>query len=409
MVVKILHTSDLHIGRRLYEQELAEDQQLFFDWMTAFIDREKIGVLLVAGDIFDVANPSGDSRRMYYEMLVRLARLKCRVIISGGNHDSPAMLEAPMELLRELDIHVTGSWAGDPAEMLIPVTGDDGKPLLIIAPVPFLRDPDLRKHVENETWDDRIEAIRSGIIRIYMEIAGLCERQFPGIPAIAMGHFYVHGATLSESEREIQIGNLAGIPSDRLPRVFSYYALGHLHKPQTHGIDGRILYSGAPVQLSFSERNNENRVVVYTLENGSLTAGSVPVPVNRKLIRLSGSVSELKKSLDEPVTEQYPLTTFIELEAVEEKNDPAKVTELETLAGEYQEINSRIIKHRIHFQSTGTGTADLYDAGINIEELKPADVFARKIENDNIEERTAGMLMEAFSELLEEVLQNQKE
>ncbi len=395
------------MGKRLYEKELAEDHLLFFEWLTNTIEREKIDSLIIPGDIFDVANPSSESRKMYYELLVKLSRLKCKVIIAAGNHDSPSMLEAPGELLKELDIHVTGGLPDDPVEMLTVVKGTDGNPGLVIASVPFIRDADLRRHAPDESYEDRLESIRAGIIRIYSDLAVRCEKLYPGIPAIAMGHFFVKGGTLSESEREIQVGNLAAIESDRLPSLFSHYALGHLHNPQSPESGSRIHYSGSPVKLSFSERDNTNRVLIYTLEKGEITVTSVPVPPARNLIKLTGTVSNIKEELNRLKPGNRLLTTLIELDATEENEDPAKRSALETLVSEFSMETMEIMKSRIRFLNKTSGTAEIYNAGTSIEELEPSEVFERRMENDNLDEDTVLMLKEAFAELLEEVRQKQ--
>lgn len=407
MATRILHTSDLHIGKRLYEKELAEDQQIFFGWLTTLIEKEKIDALIIPGDIFDVANPSSESRKMYYELLVKLSRLKCKVIIAGGNHDSPSMLEAPGELLRELDIHVTGGLPDDLSEMLTIVKGADGNPAMVIASVPFIRDADLRRHAPDESYEDRLESIRAGIIRIFTDLAGLCEKLHPGIPAIAMGHFFIKGGTLSESEREIQVGNLAAIESGRLPSLFSFYALGHLHNPQSPDGGRRIHYSGSPVKLSFSERDNTNRVLIYTLEKGEITVTSVPVPQVRNLIKLTGTVSAIKEELNRLTPGKLPLTTLLELDATEENEDPARRSEFETVVSEFSHESMEIIKGRIRFLNKTSGTADIYDPGTSVAELEPADVFERRMENDNLDENTVLMLKEAFAELLEEIRQKE--
>lgn len=409
MAIRILHTSDLHIGKRLYEKELAEDHQLFFGWLIPLIETEKIDALIIPGDIFDVANPSSESRKMYYELLVRLSRLKCKVIIAGGNHDSPSMLEAPGELLRELDIHVTGGLPENPADMLVEVRDREGKSGLVIASVPFIRDADLRRYASDESYEDRLESTRAGIIRVYSELAVLCENSYPGIPALAMGHFFVSGGSISESERDIQVGNLAAVESSRLPSRFSFYALGHLHNPQSPGENSKIIYSGSPLALSFSERDNANRVIIYQFEGEETSFRSIPVPPSRKLIKISGTISDIRKQLVNIRADELPLTTLLELDATEENEDPSKRIELETLVSEYDEERIEIIKSRISFRNRTAGTAELYDTGTGIEELKPTEVFERRIENDKLEENTAGMLREAFAELLEEVLHKQME
>jgi exonuclease SbcD len=407
-MIKILHTSDLHIGKRLYQEELAEDLQLFFNWMTDLIEKEKIDVLVVSGDIFDVANPSGESRKVYFGLLVKISRLNCKVIITAGNHDSPLTLEAPKELLKELNIHVIGSLPDNSGEMLIPVRGSQGKTEIVIAAVPYLREADLRKHSEGETATDRAEAIRNGIVRIFAEAAAECEMKYPGIPAIAMGHLYVQGSGVSESEREIQIGNMAGIDATTLTNFFKYYALGHLHQPQDP-VEGKIVYSGAPVKMSFSESENQNRIILLNAEVERITAAAVPVPHFRKLVRLTGTVEQLDKNLKDLPEEETALKTFIELDAVEENPDPAKINELQVMSDGFGSRSAKILKSKIRFINQPAGTASLYDVNINIEDLKPEDVFIKKIENENIDGDTAEMLKEAFMELLEEVQQNMEE
>jgi len=407
-MIKILHTSDLHIGKRLYQEELAEDLQLFFSWMTDLIEKEKIDVLVVSGDIFDVANPSGESRKVYFGLLVKISRLNCKVIITAGNHDSPLTLEAPRELLKELNIHVIGSLPDNSGEMLIPVRDSQGKTEIVIAAVPYLREADLRKHSEGETATDRAEAIRNGIVRIFAKAAAECEMKYPGIPAIAMGHLYVQGSGVSESEREIQIGNMAGIDATKLTNFFKYYALGHLHQPQDP-VEGKIVYSGAPVKMSFGESENQNRIIILNAEGERITAAAVPVPHFRKLVRLTGTVEQLEKNLKDLPEEEAALKTFIELDAVEENPDPAKINELQVMSDGFGSRSAKILKSRIRFINQPAGTASLYDVNINIEDLKPEDVFIKKIENENIDGDTAEMMKEAFMELLEEVQQNMEE
>jgi exonuclease SbcD len=232
--------------------------------------------------------------------------------------------------------------------------------------------------------------------------------KYPGIPAIAMGHLYVQGSIVSESEREIQIGNMAGLDATILTDYFQYYALGHLHQPQDP-VEGRIVYSGAPVKMSFSESANQNRIILLNAEGERIAAEAVPVPYFRKLVRLTGTVEQLEKQLKDLPEEETALKTFIELDAVEENPDPKKIAELQALSDGFGSESAKILKSRIRFINQPTGTASLYDVNINIEDLKPEDVFDKKIENENIDEDTAKMLKEAFMEILDEVQQNMEE
>ena len=407
-MIKILHTSDLHIGKRLYQEELAEDQSLFFEWLTALIRKEGIHVLLISGDVFDVANPSSESRRMYYGLLRDLMQLSCRVIITEGNHDSPAVLEAPRELLKHLSIHVVGGYQQDAGRLLIPLGAEGEAPEAVVAALPFLRDGDLRRYTANETYEDRTEAVREGIAGIYAEAAAQCRKHYPGLPALAMGHLYLQGGSLSDSEREIQIGNLAGLETSALPDYFSYYALGHLHKPQ-EPLEGRMVYSGSPVKLSFSESKNNNRVMLITVDGKKLSAESIPLPETRRLLRFRGSVEELKARLDSHTDGHLDLKDFIELEAVEETNDPSYSVMLEEMVEQFKRPGAKILNYRITAKNKVSGTASLYGEAGSITELKPLDVFDKRMESENIEESTRLLLREAFLELLEEVEQQTME
>ena len=374
---------------------------LFFQWLVDCIRKNDVDVLLISGDVFDVANPSSESRRVYFELLRELMILKCKVIIAGGNHDSPSVLEAPKELLKHLDIFVTGRLPENISELLVPVKNETGDTELVVSCIPFLRDSDLREYSDDETYEDRVEAVKNGITRVFCDAADLCQEKYPGVPAIAMGHLYVQGCDLSESERDIQVGNLAGLEESNLPEYFAYYALGHLHKPQAPG--DRFIYSGSPVQLSFSEFANQNRVMLITVDEVSLHYESVAVPLNRRLIRMEGTVERLAEKLNHYKSVERPLKDYIELMAVEENHDPAKLLQLETIIEGFQEEHATILKYRIQFNNGPLGTASLYEETQNIAEMKPVDVFLKRLDKEGLEERPREMLLEAFSQILEEV------
>lgn len=406
-MLKILHTSDLHIGKRLYQAELYEEQQLFFDWLTDFIRDHQIDALLVSGDVFDVANPSSESRRVYYDLLRRLMMLNCKVVITGGNHDSPNVLEAPSELLKHLDIYVAGGLSDEPGRLLVPLQSKDGKAQLVVACLPYLRDADLRRYNQDETYADRVEAIRQGITSVFTRAADLCREKYPGMPAIAMGHLYVQGSDTSESERDIQIGNLAGLDVKHLPAYFSYYALGHLHKPQQPAPG--FVYSGAPVQLSFSEAENQNRVVMITVDEQTLDYESIEVPRFRNLVRMEDTVEGIRNQLLRYTPKDNTLKDFIELVAKEENHDPSKVIALESMIDEFANEGATILKYRIIFKNKPTSMTDLYDENQDIAAMKPLNVFRNRLDKENLDEKSTKLLMEAFTEIMEEVEQKTEE
>ncbi|RME09699.1 MAG: exonuclease subunit SbcD, partial [Bacteroidetes bacterium] len=144
--MKILHTSDWHLGQKLTGRDRDEEHRLALDWLADFIAQEKVDVLVVAGDVFDIHNPPNSARELYYRFLRKLIQSSVRhVVVIGGNHDSPNMLEAPKELLQLLGIHVVGAATGHVSDEIIELKDADGKVELVVAAVPFLRDQDLRK------------------------------------------------------------------------------------------------------------------------------------------------------------------------------------------------------------------------------------------------------------------------
>lgn len=400
--MRIIHTSDLHIGKRLYDIDLLKDQESYFIWLTDLIKKESVDALLISGDIFDVANPSSEARKLYYSFLIRLSKLNCKVIITGGNHDSPAVLDAPKEILKTLDIHVIGSMPENPEEMIIPLRKNN-QPVAVVAAIPYLRDRDLRVMNEGESYTDRLESIREGITKVYELLSQLCKNKYPELPMLAMGHLFVKEGVVSESEREVQVGNQAGVDSAGFPASFDYYALGHLHKPQEIA-DRNLYYSGSPYPLSFSEKDNKPRVLMIQPEGKSIRVESIEVPSTRRLLKFSGTLEEVRNHLDEYAPADSPFDTLIELEIVEENYDPHLIEKLEKLEEEFKAENTHILKSRIRFLKRIGGTDELYSVEQDIDDLAPRDVFNRRLENEEMNDETKTLLMDAFDEILERVL-----
>ena len=399
--MKILHTADWHIGKKLHKTELAEDFDLFIDWLCKTIEAEKVDLLLVSGDIFDLANPSSDARRQYYRALIKMKQFQCRIILTGGNHDSPAMLDAPKEILKELKIDILGGLPEDLEDVIIPVPGKNGKPEVVVAALPFLRDADLRRADDGENYDDRLEALKTGIQSTFFETSEICESKFPGIPAIAMGHLFTAGIETSESEREIQIGNLAAFEASRFGSYFSYIALGHIHKPQRVAAAVPAFYSGSPLPLSFSERKDEKRVLLIDTDNG-WEPNSIPVPGFRSLLKISGDLEELTFKLEE-LQEKKSLESLVEVELKEEQYDALKIYALDELVSGFKKEGFRIVKHRASFENQLKGAAQAFNPDTQLQDLQPKDVFLELIAKHEYDTETKQEILSAFDEILEEL------
>ena len=407
--MKILHTADWHIGKILHKHSLQQEISLFFDWLLALIDKERVDLLLVAGDIFDLANPSAKDRKLYYQLLTNLNSRGIRVIITGGNHDSVGLLNAPEDVLRALNITVIGGATKNIEDEIIIFEDDQGNAKLVLAAVPFLRDKDLRNHRTDEQYKNRTEAIRAGIKNHYELIQEICSKKYPNLPLIGMGHLYAVGAEPSESERDIHVGNAAAVGAG-IFRGYDYVALGHIHRPQIISKNDFIRYSGSPIALSFSEKKDQKSVVLIELENNKLSEPKViPVPKSRELKKISGSFQEVKEKLDK-YQPSFALPSFVELEINEDEFSAILLAHVDELKNSYLDHGQfNILKARTFFKTGTKNTADLFKAGESIEDLRPMEVFEKRLELENLESKKAELLKEAFQELLEQVVQSEDE
>lgn len=400
--MKILHTADWHLGKQLHKYSLEKDHQLFLDWLIATIEERKIDLLLVSGDVFDTAFPSSAALSQYYKFLQRLIGLRCKVIITGGNHDSPGVLNAPRELLHHLDIRVIGSATMNVEDSFVVLPQFN----LGVAAVPFLRDIDLRKSISGQAYQDRAEAIRQGIRQHYQQFADLHSEKFSNLTLIGMGHLYVNGASTSDSEREVHsIGGLAAFSTEHFPEGFAYMALGHIHKPQR--LSETVRYCGSPVPLSFSERNDPKYVLELTLMNGAIeTIEQLSVPKFRELRAFSGTLDEVWMALQnyQPTTQLEPL---VELSVVEPNFDPQKSVQFDLLLREFENAPFRIIKPRLTYENRIKEADELFAIGTEIEDLSPREVFNRRLESESLDEETRALLQEAFDELIDSVLEEE--
>jgi DNA repair protein SbcD/Mre11 len=393
--MKILHTADWHLGKKLHKHDLTKDHQMFLDWLIALIQEQNIDLLLISGDIFDLANPPIEARTMYYWFLRQMIHLKCKIIITGGNHDSALMLDAPKEILQLLDIKVVGG-ATSPIENEIVVLEN-----LVVCAVPYLRDTDLRQAIEGETGISRIENVRLGIKKHYDELAEICQEKYPNLPTIAMGHLYANGSISSESEREIQIGNLASVDGNDFSQTFDYVALGHIHRPQIIGGNERIRYSGSPIPLSFSEKNDQKIVLILDVsENKIQGVKEVEVPKFRELKRISGTLENVKSKLI-AFTNQSPLKSFLEVEVIEESFNSLIIKELNDLINVFDDENAIVLKHKISFKNEVKSSEELFVEGQNLEDISEKLMLQKRLEKENtLSDAHRDLVMEAFTELL---------
>jgi exonuclease SbcD len=281
--LRILHTADWHLNHVLNGWPRDAEHALWLDRLTDVIEAERIDALLVAGDVFDGVNPSGDAQRLFYRALraFKDRRPGLVTIITSGNHDPAARLEAPRAVLEALDVHVVGALRRDGDRIdhrahMIPLA-EGGETVAWVCAIPFLRAADL-PGLSFAAADDRGSPIVEAARRLHAGMAEAAAALAGGLPVIAMGHLHCAGGTESEgAERRVLIGGEHALPPHVFPEVFRYVALGHLHRPQTLA-GGRVRYSGSCFPLSAAEVDYDHGVTILDLEAGALRAAHHPIP-----------------------------------------------------------------------------------------------------------------------------------
>jgi len=298
--MKVLHTADWHLGKKLEQSERTDEHQHFLNWLIDKLSSECIDVLIIAGDVFDTGSPSNTAFEQYYRFLRQVKNTCCHeVIIIGGNHDSISTLNAPKALLKYFNVHIVGGVPDVFTEQIIPVYDKAGKLELVVCAVPFLRDKDIRLSIAGETSDEREGRLKKGICDHYNRFKEhIKQYKKDGVPVIATGHLFAAGSSTSDSEKEIHVGNLGQVCGDQFPEEFDYVALGHIHRPQVVNNMSHVRYSGSPVPLSFSETDDKKQVIILEFEQGKLTRiEELEIPCCRKLIRIKGDLEIVKKKL----------------------------------------------------------------------------------------------------------------
>lgn len=309
--MKLLHTSDWHLGQTLHQHEREAEHARFLAWLLDTLQAEQIDALLVAGDVFDNTNPSAASQAMLYRFLAQ-ARQRVphlNIVITAGNHDSPGRLQAPSPLLAEFGAHVVGTvgnlgavgsagGAGnsgdaspDLARLVVPLRNRAGDVAAWCMAVPFLRPADVpRVEVADSGTDSQADdAYAAGTHALYARVyAHAASLRQPGQAVLAMGHCHLTGGQVSEdSERRIVVGGAEALSASLFDPGIAYVALGHLHLAQTVGGDATRRYCGSPLPMSFSEIHYPHQVVVVELAGETVASvRSVPVPRTVDLLRV---------------------------------------------------------------------------------------------------------------------------
>ncbi|HDZ09480.1 MAG TPA: exonuclease subunit SbcD [Pseudohongiella sp.] len=408
--MKVLHTSDWHLGRSLYGQRRYPEFDAFLAWMLDTLRDQQADVLLIAGDIFDTTAPGNRAMQQYYQFLRQVADTGCQhVVIIGGNHDSPTFLNAPRDILKMLNVHVVGAKTDDPAEEVLRLDDSNGAPMLLVCAVPYLRDRDIRTAEAGETIDDKEHKLLDGIKAHYQAVtaAGVQQRQelqkqfASDIPLIGMGHLWAAGARTVEGDgvRDLYVGSLAHVGTDIFPDSLDYVALGHLHVPQAVGNHTHIRYSGSPLPMGFGEAMQQKSVCVIGFDGHQPELSLLDIPCFQRLRQLTGSLASLQTELQALLADGE--ATWVEIIYTGADIVPdLREKLLEALA---EDTGGLITLLRVKNQRITARTLHAQDTEQTLDDLSPQDVFRRCLDAHEVPDEQRPELLHLYQDILRQV------
>ena len=290
--MKLVHLSDLHLGKRVNEFSMLEDQKHILWEILRIIGREKPDGVIIAGDVYDKAVPPAEAVALLDEFLVRLAGMRTEVFIISGNHDSAERIAFGSRLIRESGVHLSPVFSGE----IEPCTLTDEYGEVQIRMLPFIKPADVRHAFPEEEIRDYTDAVRTVIRHMNPD---------PSVRNILVAHQFVTGAERSDSE-DVSVGGMDNVDASVF-EPFDYVALGHIHGPQRIGRD-TVRYCGTPLKYSFSERNHVKSVTVVTLgEKGRTEIRTVPLIPLHDMREIRGTYEELtlRKNWEGTATDDY--------------------------------------------------------------------------------------------------------
>ena len=387
--MRILHTSDWHLGQHFMGKSRQAEHQALIDWLVTQVDAHSVDAVLIAGDIFDTGAPPSYARELYNELVVKLHRAGVSLLLLGGNHDSVATLSESRAVLAFLSTTVVAA-VGDPADhvMVLPQRGGQGQAGCIVCAVPFIRPRDVLQSQAGQTAEDKQQSLQAAIQAYYQAVveagrarqAALQRELGRVVPLIATGHLTTVGATSNESVREIYVGSLEAFPTGAFPPV-DYIALGHIHKPQKVGGLDHIRYCGSPIPLGFDEAKQQKEILLVDLnETGLVAVTALPVPRFQALISVSGNLATLANAIATAAaagTSEKP--AWLEVTVAEDDY----LSDLpERIGAITQGLPVEVLRVR---RQRGNSAAILAgELTATLDELSPDEVFERRLASEDL-------------------------
>ncbi len=385
--MRILHTSDWHLGQHFMGKSRQAEHQALIDWLLLQVEAHAVDAVLIAGDVFDTGAPPSYARALYSHLVVRLHSAGVALLLLAGNHDSVATLGESSALLARLSATVVADVV-EPASHIVVLPLRGGEAGCIVCAVPFIRPRDVLQSQAGQSAEEKQQSMQAAIQAYYQSVyeAGrarqteLAQQLGRSLPLLATGHLTTVGASSNESVREIYVGSLDAYPTAAFPPV-DYIALGHIHKPQKVGGLDHIRYCGSPIPLGFDEARQQKEVLLVDLAAEGLGAvTAIAVPRFQQLVSVSGNLQELATAISAAAAEALPdRSVWMEVTVAEDDYLADLPARIEALT---QGLPVEVLRVR---RLRGTAAASLAaEQSETLDELSPDDVFARRLAQEEL-------------------------
>ena len=402
--MRILHTSDWHLGQNFMNHSREREHSALIDWLLEQVELHQVDAVLIAGDIFDTGTPPSYARALYYQLIAELHRLQVPLLLLGGNHDSVSVLSESLPLLHHLQTTVIAA-TGDAAQHVITLPARNGQPGCIVCALPFIRPRDVLTSQAGQSAQDKQRQLQTAIQDTYAQVFAAAQAQQAALgqtlgqrlPIIATGHLTTVGASSNESVREIYVGALEAFPTNAFPAA-DYIALGHIHQPQQVGGLAHIRYSGSPLALGFDEARQTKQVLLVDVNSEGLQAVTpLHTPVCQRLASVSGNLASLPATLQTLAAEHPSPEHPVWLEVTVQEDDylPDLAPRLEAMV---QGLPLQVL--RIKRQRNNATPQLGADAAASLDELSPQDVFAHRLAQESLSPDVAAALDSRYQEVL---------
>ncbi|MFB9885170.1 exonuclease subunit SbcD [Balneatrix alpica] len=402
--MRILHTSDWHLGQHFYGKSRAAEHAALIDWTLQQVSQHQVDALILAGDIFDSATPPSYARELYYRLVQGMAERNTTLVILAGNHDSVAVLEESQQLLRSFGTLVIAKAQSEPDQQLFTLRNRQGEEAAILCAIPYLRPRDLLVRQAGESLESKAQNLAQAIAQhyqqLYQQACLLREQSKRPLPIIATGHLTTLNSQRSDSVRDIYIGSLEAFDAGHFP-PFDYLALGHIHRPQQVGDKPHFRYSGSPLALSFDEARQTKSMVLQCWQEGQPQAAElIPIPCWQPLWSWRGDLQQLPQALAAVDWPSQPLT-WLDLQIEDQHYLSDLASRVEEILAPYPLELLRL--RRVQQQQRGISQ----DLQLNLQELSPLQVFTQRLQQETLSAERQASLTTLFCQLLQEVSEEQ--